>query len=529
MSLFTALRNPRQRRTMIAALTMLTPNFVGFLVFVAGPVLFSLVMAFTNWNLTEHNKRTGQWPNFVWMDNFVRLMHFHRNPVSPSAPHALLWGILGAALVVVIPVLLFCCYRAYRAEFPQENPPFPAFILFALTCISVLSLGMSVVRGTVLTHPHLGIWWPILKLLFAVGCAYGSWVGLAMLQSSDRRRLARFGLLFLLLCVDIRVLAAGAPRILSLWQPENPLFFQFLWNTVFLMFGMPLGVAGSLIGAIILSHTIRVGTLRVRLTVAGGLLICGLLVSIALRSAAPETPELAGLLTLIALVAAGGVLGGVVVFRTLFYLPSISMGVATFILWQKMFDPEKGPINSALGWLFNTAIFQHVEALLRWWIPTLGPHWHLAAPDWLLSPEWAKPALMIMGLWAALGSSNMLLYLAGLSNIPTQLYEAAEIDGASGWRKFWSVTWPQLAPTTFFIIVMGTIGGLQGGFEQARVMTNGGPARSTTTLSFFLYTEAFENFDMGYASAIAWTLFVVIFALTMINWRFGSEIVSEYQ
>jgi multiple sugar transport system permease protein len=151
----------------------------------------------------------------------------------------------------------------------------------------------------------------------------------------------------------------------------------------------------------------------------------------------------------------------------------------------------------------------------------------LSAPEWLTNYHWAKPAIMIMGFWAAIGSNNMLLYLAGLSNVPQHLYEAAEVDGASRFQKFWHVTRPQLAPTTFFIVVMSMIGGLQGGFEMARTMTQGGPAGSTTTLSYFIYTEGFETGRLGYSSAVAWTLFALVFVVTMCNWRFGNRYVND--
>ena len=117
----------------------------------------------------------------------------------------------------------------------------------------------------------------------------------------------------------------------------------------------------------------------------------------------------------------------------------------------------------------------------------------------------------------------MLLYLAGLSSVQPELYEAASIDGASRWQTFRNVTWPQLAPVTFFIVVMAVIGGLQGGFEMAKAMTNGGPAGATTTLSFFIYEEGFESGRLGYASAAAWLLFLLIFTATLVNWRFGNE------
>ena len=151
----------------------------------------------------------------------------------------------------------------------------------------------------------------------------------------------------------------------------------------------------------------------------------------------------------------------------------------------------------------------------------------LQPPEWLVNYHWAKPALMVMALWAAMGSNNMLLYLAGLANIPLELYEAADIDGASRRQKFWHVTWPQLAPTTFFIVVMSVIGGLQGGFEMARTMTRGGPAGATTTLSYFIYTEGFETGRLGYASAVAWTLFAMVLVATLFNRKFGNRYVNE--
>jgi multiple sugar transport system permease protein len=134
---------------------------------------------------------------------------------------------------------------------------------------------------------------------------------------------------------------------------------------------------------------------------------------------------------------------------------------------------------------------------------------------------------MIMAFWAAVGSNNMLLYLAGLSNVPVELYEAAQIDGASAWQRFWHVTWPQLAPVTFFIVVMSTIAGLKGGFEMARTMTQGGPAGATTTLSYFVYIEGFATGRLGYASAIAWMLFLLVLLVTLFNWRFGNRYVND--
>jgi multiple sugar transport system permease protein len=151
----------------------------------------------------------------------------------------------------------------------------------------------------------------------------------------------------------------------------------------------------------------------------------------------------------------------------------------------------------------------------------------LTPPNWLTDYDWAKPAMMLMGFWGAIGSNNMLLYLAALTNVPQELYEAADIDGATRLGKFWNITWPQLAPTTFFIVVMGVISGLQGGFEQARVMTQGGPAGSTTTLSYMIYSQGFEIGRLGYASAVSWMLFAMVLVITLFNWKFGNKYVND--
>jgi multiple sugar transport system permease protein len=281
---------------------------------------------------------------------------------------------------------------------------------------------------------------------------------------------------------------------------DTPDFWLYFINTVYLMLGMPVAIGGSLFFAILLSQKLR----------------------------------------------------GVVVYRTLFYLPSFTAGVALFILWKKLYNPEFGPVNQLIE-LAATPLDGLVCLYLDWRdggvaIPVLrsvGVFPILEGPGWLSSTSnllglgverveivshqfglGARDAIIIMGIWTAVGGGNMLLYLAGISNIPQDLYDAADIDGAGRWARFRHVTWPQLAPTTFFIVIMSFIGGLQGGFEQARVMTLGGPAGTTTTLSYYIYTKAFEEFQIGYASSIAWILFVMIFAVTLVNWRFGSRYVN---
>jgi multiple sugar transport system permease protein len=208
-------------------------------------------------------------------------------------------------------------------------------------------------------------------------------------------------------------------------------------------------------------------------------------------------------------IAALGIAFNVVAFRTLFYLPSFTAGVALMVLWKAMYNPETGPINAIL------------EAGFR----LFGMN--VKGPEWLGDVKWAKPAMIVMGIWMSVGGTNMLLYLAALANLPQELLDAAEVDGAGSWARFKGVVWPHLMPTTFFISIMSIIGGFQGGFEQARVLTNGGPAGATTTLSYYIYTKAFRDLDLGYASAISWILFAIVFLATVLNVKISKGLETD--
>jgi multiple sugar transport system permease protein len=488
----------RERRNVFLGLAFLAPNILGFLTFTVVPLFFSLAMAFSNWDLKLHNMFKEEPIRFVFFDNFIRLFH-------------------------------------------ERN------------------------------------------------------------------------------------------------------FWKYLGNTLFFMMGIPLSMAGSLGAALLLSRDTTGGNRRVyRWLLASAVLFVSMVV-LALTGlhASAFVILIAGLGGLMLL---GGIAGGSTVYRTLFFIPSFTSGVAVYILWKKLYSPSHGPINNALGtpllelgqWvnshspalprfvavvllilMVGTFLFalrqlagllrdgslglaaalvpcgmvalpvvlavrstppalafsmvgvsfglggailyknlrrgrdfvaplgrgggdafmlalalMVVEMILLGLGLTAGMLPKLAAaglepPAWLADYDWAKPAIMVMGLWAAIGSNNMLLYLAGLSNIPGELYEAADIDGASTFQRFWHITWPQLAPVTFFIFIMSVIGGLQGGFEMARTMTQGGPFGATTTLSYFIYNEGFTTGRLGYASGIAWTLFAMVFTVTMINWKFGSRYVND--
>lgn len=181
---------------------------------------------------------------------------------------------------------------------------------------------------------------------------------------------------------------------------------------------------------------------------------------------------------------------GMRLFRTIFYLPAVVSGVSVMVLWMWIFNPQIGLLNTILG------------------------YFGIQGPGWIFDPKWALPSMVIMSLWSTIGGS-VIIWLAGLKGIPPMLYEAAELDGADVWQKFRHVTIPMLTPTIFFNLVMGIIGTMQT-FGEAYVMTKGGPMNSTLFFNFYLFDHAFQNFRMGYASALAWILFLLIFALTLL-------------
>lgn len=195
---------------------------------------------------------------------------------------------------------------------------------------------------------------------------------------------------------------------------------------------------------------------------------------------------------------------GISVVRTVYFMPTLASGIAIYVLWRWIFNEEFGLLNILLG------------------------HFGIDGPGWLTNRALAKPSLIFMGIWMNMGGYNMILYLAGIQGIPQELYEASAIDGASSWQKFQHITWPMLGPTTFFIFIMSVIAGFQGGFDAAFVMTGGGPAGATTTVSYYIYQNAYEWFHMGYAASIAWVLFISVFIVTLMNWKYGGKVV-HYQ
>jgi len=186
---------------------------------------------------------------------------------------------------------------------------------------------------------------------------------------------------------------------------------------------------------------------------------------------------------------------GLTIWRTVYYMPSVVAGVAVAVLWNQVFNPRFGIINWMLSWF------------------------GIRGPGWLQSPDWALPALIIMSLWGVGG--GMIIYLAGLQSIPTTLYEAATIDGATMWQRFTHITLPLITPVIFYNLVIGIIGTFQY-FTNAFVMTNGGPANATLFYNLYLYNNTFRYQRLGYGSALAWLLLFMVLIMTGLVFRSSS-------
>ena len=198
-------------------------------------------------------------------------------------------------------------------------------------------------------------------------------------------------------------------------------------------------------------------------------------------------------------------LRGVNFFRTAFFLPNVVAGIAMLLLWKWLFDPNFGLINLFLDWT-------GLMAVLEW----IG----LGRPQWISSRTGAMPGMIFMSIWGLGGS--MMIFLAGLQNIPRELIEAAELDGAGPWKRFRYVTLPLLTPTIFFLMMVGVIASLQI-FNQAYVMTQGGPAHATLFYVLYLFQTAFERFQMGYACAMALVLFIITLIVSLIQLAMGKK------
>jgi len=187
---------------------------------------------------------------------------------------------------------------------------------------------------------------------------------------------------------------------------------------------------------------------------------------------------------------------GTSIFRTVFFMPGLTPIVASVLIWQWLFDTQVGPVNYALN--------------------LVG----VAGPGWFGSTTWALPAMVIIALWGSVGANQMVIFIASLQGVPQEIYDAAKVDGAGRLQRFRAVTLPMISPATYFNLVLATIGALKV-FELAFLTTQGGPSYATWFYMLQLYQTAFENFDMGYASALAWIFFIVVIGLTYLQVRWS--------
>lgn len=491
----------------LTGLAFLSPNILGFLAFTLGPLLFSLVLAFTNWDIRFHNMFKDLPLQFAGLENFSRLfrepdfLRFLANTLffMISIPLSMA-GSLGAAILLS------------RDTRGGSRRVWLSLLATAVLTAGVLLLLAAGAQGAAMSMLFAGVF----GLFLVGGTAGGVSVYRTLFFLPNFTSGVAVYLLWKKMYSDIGPInsalskpLASFGRAVASWG-ETP-FRVFLFGAISV--GM----------ALLVSFFVRRLLRAWRDGEAGT-------ASLAIPTLLLATP-----CTLFASFSASLFAPGVALLR---FLPLLALVATLLTSCIRAFrEGTEFPCSRWKG--SGSEIFIAFVGLVLLFLllglalvsnalPALSCDANgLEPPQWLADYNWAKPAIMLMGLWSSIGSNNMLLYIAGLSSVPPELYEAADIDGATPIQRFWHVTWPQLAPVTFFIFIMSIIGGLQGGFETAKAMTNGGPAGSTTTLSYFIYSQGFETGRFGSASGVAWALFAMVLIVTLINWKFGSRYVND--
>ncbi|ANA83545.1 sugar ABC transporter permease [Paenibacillus glucanolyticus] len=261
--------------------------------------------------------------------------------------------------------------------------------------------------------------------------------------------LTSFGLSFMSWDMFTPAKFTGTDNFQYMFADEK--FYKSLYNTFYLLLGIPLGMIIALILAIMMNRPLK----------------------------------------------------GISFFRTIYYIPVISPIIAVSLLWQWLLNYDYGIINEFIWNVFG-----------------------VQGPNWLGDPNWVKPSFILMGLWGGVGGT-MVLYLAGLQGIPSSYYEAAQVDGASRWHQFKHITLPLLSPIHFYVVVMGIIGTFQSFSQMYILAADGGPEYSGATIVYYIFQEAFKYFNMGYASAVAWVLGILIFIITLFQFRFSKRWVYQ--
>jgi multiple sugar transport system permease protein len=513
--------NPKDKRNFLTGLAFVSPNVIGFLLFTAIPLVISLPMAFTNWNLAQHNSYNGQSIKFVGLANFYELFAGPLGDFNGQFVQFLIntlvlmigipFGIAGSLAAAMLLSRDLTGGRGWASKGMLIAGALGITLLLTICCTILALTGQG---GTAMTILFCGV---VATVLLGGTLMGSTWyrtlfylpnfvAGVATMLLWKKLFNNETGPINTALAVPLNALESGVKSTGNLL----PLFF---WTIC-----VGLGLLIAHLGVRRLLKDWRDGEIG---TASLGVAVGFVLLPVVVGSIAAVQ---------------GGVTHWTLVLSwwpLLLFVLTIVVSVLSIAQGREFNSRTSEGFGSAsmLGLLVMTILFGLIFlAKTSLQLPDWASHPRgLQPPDWLGSIAWAKPSLILMGLWGAIGSQNMLLYLAALTNVPQELYEAADIDGAKPFQRFWNITWPQLAPTTFFIVVMSIIGGLQSGMEQARVMFNppGGPGQSATTLAYFVYNEGFGSLRLGYASAVAWTLFVMVLGITMINWKFGNKYVND--
>ena len=492
----------RPGRRLAVGLAFLGPNILGFLMFTLLPLIFALVLAFTNWDLRLHNQFQDEPLRFVGIDNFTRLLS-----------EQVFWRYLGNTMFLMMAIPFGIAGSLLAAVLLSQDLRGGTkrnWLWLIATAGLVSGTGVLVMLGAQVPAMVMLIGGAACMILFS-----GTIGGTTLYRTLFYVPHFTAGVATFILWKQLYSPYTGpinyalAPMLDSLTGAVNAVPSAGVQVVAWVMF---MGVL-----ALLFFGVLRLGYWWSEGDISG--------VAVVVSGATITLPAVLGLRWL--------------PLPIMGYLSIATAGVAGVLLVVKALNANRvfKPASPAEGLggslMFGAGIMVGGLVLLglanvTYHLPAMASDPDgLRPPSWLNNVYWAKPSLMMMAFWAAIGSNNMLLYLAGLAGVPQELYEAAEIDGAGRFAKFWNVTWPQLAPVTFFIVVMSVIYGLQGGFEMARTMTNGGPAGATTTLSYYVYMEGFETGRLGYASAITWTLFGLVFLVTLFNWKFGNRYVND--
>lgn len=523
--------NKKDIKEFSVGIGFLLPNILGFLAFTVIPLVMSIYMAFTDWNLEMHNFFRSEPITFVWFDNFLKLFSDPDFPQFFGNTFFMMIGIpFGVAGSLIAALLL-------NLEFTKGSGKRKLAVSMIVTAIMTASFGILAAIGlgaTAMTILIISLLGGVLVVgsiggktiyrtlfyfpYFTAGVAtFILWKKLYNPLNGPINNALR-PLLDALTPVAVAITPACETIGIVLLVLVGLLYLSMVRRKLRLWRDGESGIVSVWLGMILLSLP---------------LVFCWSWVSPTWMHVIMNTPEMKEVAHASAQLS---FLSRDAKWALLLMLIFLGIGWGRFL--YSVYITKRKYKSVADRGIGDSAIVDGTVMVLNmaivglccvfWLLPEMAATTEgLQPPKWISDYYWAKPSLLIMGFWGAIGSNNMLLYLAGLSGVPQELYEAADIDGASPWQRFWNITWPQLSNVTFFIMVMAVIGGLQGGFEMARVMTEGGPAGSTTTLAYYIYTQGFSTGRLGYASAVSWLLFLMVFIVTMFNWKFGNRYTNE--